>query len=204
MGGQIRFTIYTIISILLLTGCVYQRKVVLPPAGLPEEIFSIPQSNNISDARVGVFLFSEPTYAPGKVRTAAQLLCQELEQKGVFSSVLILPDFLDIALPEMIDVARMKRCDLIITGELFYYFDGSDLAPSRVGEEIRVIKVRRGKQLTLWHAKATKIAAPAFSTDYIIVHGKGAPASSTTVLMKSTAEEFCNMLITCPPMVVQP
>ena len=203
MYAQIKISVYTIIAIVLLVGCSYQRKVTLPPVGLPEGIFSIPQSNNYGAAKVAVFSFSEPSYALGRGKIAALFLCQELEQKGVFAEVIPLPDIEDMTMRNLIDVARIKRYDLIIIGELLYHFEGSLLEPSSVTEEIRVVKVRGGKPLTLWHAKATETAPPALSTDYFVAQGKGAPAPSTAVLMKRNAEKFCNMIFDLPPQVVQ-
>ena len=203
MYAQVKISAYAIIATALLAGCSYQRKVTLPPAGLPEGIFSIPRSNNYGAARVGVFAFSDPAYAGGKGKVAAHLLCQELEKKGVFAEVIPLPDIRDMTIRNLINVARIKRYDLIITGELLYHFEGSLLEPASVTEEIRVVKVREGKPLTLWHAKAAETAPPALSTDYIVAQGKGAPAPSTAVLMKRNAEKFCNMIRDLPPQAVQ-
>ena len=203
MYAQIKISVYTIIAVVLLVGCSYQRKITLPPVGLPEGIFSIPQSNNYGTARVAVFSFSAPSNAQGKGRVAALFLCQELEQKGVFAEIILLPDIGDMTMRNLINVARTKNYDLIIAGELLYYFEGSFLEPSSVTEEIRVVKVRGGRPLTLWHAKATETAPPALSTDYIVAQGKGAPAPSTAVLMKRNAEKFCNMILDLPPRVVQ-
>ena len=203
MYAQIKISVYTIIAVALLVGCSYQRKVTLPPVGLPEGIFSIPQSNNYGAARVAVFSFSDPSYAQGKGKVAAHFLCQELEHKGVFAEVIPLPDIRDMTMRNLINVARIKRYDLIIIGELLYHFEGSLLEPSSVTEEIRVVKIRGGKPLTLWHAEATETAPPALSTDYMVAQGKGAPAPSTAVLMKRNAEKFCNMIFDLPPRVVQ-
>ena len=203
MYAQIKILFYTIIAVTLLGGCSYQRNITLPPVGLPEGIFSIPQSNHYGAARVGVFAFSDPSNAEGKGKVAALFLCQELEQKGVFAEVVPLPDIRDMTLRNLINDARIKRYDLIIVGELLYYFEGSLLEPSSVKEEIRVVKVRGGKPVTLWYAKATEIAPPALSTDYFVAQGKGAPAPSTAVLMRRNAEKFCNMILDLPPRAVQ-
>ena len=203
MYTRIKISAFTIMVIAFLAGCSYQRKVILPPVGLPEGIFSIPQSNHYGSARVGLFAFSDPSYAEGKGKVAALFLCRELEQKGVFAEVIPLPDISDMTMRNLIHVARIKRYDLIIVGELLYYYEGSRLEPSSVTEEIRVVKIRGGKPLTLWHAKATETASPALSTDYMVAQGKGAPAPSTEVLMRRNAEKFCNMILDLPPRVVQ-
>jgi len=203
MYAQLKVLIYTIMAITFLAGCSYQRNVTLPPVGLPEGIFLTPRSNPYGAAKVGVFSFSAPSYAGGKGEVAALFLCQELEQKGVFAEVVLLPDIMDMTMRNLIKVARIERYDLIIVGGLLYYFEGSLLEPSSVTEEIRVIKVRGGKPTTLWYAKAVETAKPALSTDYIVAQGKGAPAPSTAMLMRRNAEKFCNMILDLPPQAVQ-
>jgi len=182
-------------AVLFLVGCSYQRSVSLPAVGLPDGIFSMPQGNaTYRNANVAVFSFKEPVYAPGQGKAAARILCQEMEQMGLFSSVVLQPDILNMTMGNLIDVARSRGYDLLIVGDLLYYFSGSDLEPSEVTEEIRIIKIRGGRPSTLWHAKATEIAMPALTKDYILARGKGAPAPTTGVLMKRNAQKFCNMI----------
>jgi len=140
-----------------------------------------------------------------KRRVAAQFLCQELEQKSVFAEVILFPDIRDMTMGNLISFARMmKGYDLIITGKLFYCFEGSLLEPSSVTEEIRIIEISGGEPRILWYAKATETPKPALSTDYIIAKGEGAPAPSTAVLMKRNAEKFCNMILDPRLLKVQP
>ena len=204
MYAQIIISAYAIISLVFFAGCSYQRQITLPPVGLPEGIFSSPQSNNYGTARVGVFAFGAPFYAEGKGKVAAQFLCQELKQKSVFAEVIPLPDIMNMTMGNLINFAGMKGYDLIITGKLLYYFEGSSLEPSSVTEEIQVVEVSGGAPQILWYAKAMETAQPALTTDYIIVRGDGAPAPSTAVLMKRNAEKFCNMLLDSRPLTVQP
>jgi hypothetical protein len=184
---------------LLLEGCTYQRTVSLPTPGLPESIFSAPEKNRYHHANVALFSFGEPAYAPGKGNSAARYLCQEMTRRNVFASVILQSDILNMTLENLIDAARSKGYDLLITGKLLYYFDGSHLEPSEVTEEIRVIRVRGGRPKTLWHARATETVMPELRKDYILARGKGAPAPPTAVLMKRNAEKFCNMLMVDHP-----
>ena len=193
---QILSTLITAIPLLFLMGCSYQRSVSLPPVEFPESIFSMPKGNtSYANANVAVFSFSEPTYAPGQGKTAARFLCQEMQQMQVFASVALQPDIMDMTLGNLIDSARSKGYDLLIIGDLLYYFSGSDLEPSEITEEIRIIKIRGGRPSTLWHARATETAMPALTKDYILARGKGAPAPTTALLMKRNAQKFCNMII---------
>ena len=200
MYTKIGFLVHAVVIGVLLAGCAYQRKVTLPPVGLPEEVFSIPVSNDYGEARVGVFPFGDPSYARGKGRLATRFMCQELERMGVFAEVVPEPEISDMTIGNLIDVARSKGYDLIITGELLHHFEGSLLEPSSVTEEVRIFKVGGGEEpVTLWYARATETASPARSTDYIVAQGKGAPAPSTEVLMRRNAEKFCNMILSLPP-----
>ena len=193
---QILSTLITTVPLLFFMGCSYQRSVSLPPVEFPESIFSMPQGNtSYANANVAVYSFSEPTYAPGQGKIAARVLCHEMEQMRVFASVTLQPDILDMTLGNLIHVARSKGYDLVIVGNLLYFFSGSDLEPSEITEEIRVIKIRGGRPSTLWHAKATETAMPAPTKDYILARGKGAPAPTTALLMKRNAQKFCNMIM---------
>jgi len=191
--------ICAIITMALLLGCAYQRKVALPRVGLPDEVFSTPGINNYGAARVGVFAFSGPTHAPDMGRVASRLLCDELEKTRAFRDVTTHPDLLDMTMRNVINIAMMNRYDLIITGKLHQYLEGTDLAASSVSEEIRVIKVKGGKPRVLWHARATETVSPALSGDYIFALGRGAPAPSTTILMRRNAKKFCKMILALPP-----
>jgi hypothetical protein len=192
---QILSTFFATVPLLFFMGCSYQRSASLPPVEFPESIFSIPQGNiSYKNANVAVFSFSEPAYAPGEGKTAARFLCHEMEQMRVFASVALQPDILDMTLGNLINVARSKGYDLVIVGDLLYFFSGSDLEPSEITEEIRIIKIRGGRPSTLWHAKATETAMPAATKDYILARGKGAPAPTTGLLMKRNAQKFCNMI----------
>ncbi len=191
-----------VVFLFFAAGCSYQQHAVLPAVGLPEELFSAPQSNPYGSARVGVFTFRPPSNASEKGRVAARLLCDALEQKGVFAEVIFLSPLRDMTMRKVVDYARMERYDLIITGELLYFFEGSDSQSSRVTEEIRVVQTRGGKPQTLWHARASESAPALPTTDYIFAQGKGAPAPSTTTLMKRNAMKFAQMMLNMPPQVI--
>lgn len=191
--------IFVIIAIFLFLGCAYQRRVVLPSVGLPNEIFSTPGTNSYGTARVGVFAFSGPDYAPNMGRVASRLLCEELEKVGAFRDVIPQPDLLDMTMRNVINIARINRYDLIITGKLLHYFEGTALEASSVSEEMRVIRVRGGRPRVLWHAKTSETVSPVLSRDFIFFMSDGKPAPSPATLMKISAEKFCKMILTLPP-----
>ena len=190
--------IFVIIAISLLLGCAHQNKGVLPPVSLPNEIFSIPGTNSYGTARVGVFAFAGPDYARDMGPIASQILCNELQKTRAFREVISQPAILNMTIGNLINVARIKRYDLIITGRLLHYFEGSALEASSVIEEIRVIRVRGGKPGILWHAKTSETGSPVPSRDFIFFLSDGKPAPSPATLMRISAEKFCKMILTLP------
>lgn len=199
MNLGIKISFFSVVLVSLFTGCTYQRSVGIPPTGLPEEIFESAQLDSHSAYKVGVFVFTEPSYAPGMGKSAAQCLTQELMRNKVFSNVTLEPCTEDNIKHNLVNTARKKKYDLIITGDLLYYFEGSNFQPSRVEEKIRVIRVSRGTLKTLWHAKAVEIVMPAASSDYIFIKFLGAPPPPAIKLMEKNAIKFCKMLLNHNP-----
>jgi hypothetical protein len=187
-------TVLFLMMLLWAVSCAYQRSVSLPPIGLPENIFVEPHHNIYQGAKVAVYSFGEPTYAPGQGRAAAHFLSQELEKSNFFSAVVMQPDLLDMTMENLIMSARNKGYEILIVGDLLYSFTGSDLEPTEVKEEIRIIRIRGGTPLTLWYARATETVSPALTKDYVLARGSGASAPSTELLMQRNARKFCNMI----------
>ena len=192
-----KITVYSVIMASCLFGCAYQRSVRLKPTDLPEHIYTTPEKNYYSTKKVAIFKFSEPPYAQGMGRAAAETLYEELLRNRVFVNVTPELDLSDIRMEGLIDIARTKNYDLIITGDLLYYFEGSIHQPSRVDERIRVIHVATNN--TLWYAEAVDIAPPAPFVDYILIEGRGARAPTAMGLLNRNAEKFCKMLLNLPP-----
>lgn len=197
MNLSTKTTVYAVAVAFFLVGCAYQRRVTLPPTGLPEEIFATPRQNYYSTSNVGIFKFTGPSYAPGMGKAATQSIYQELLRNGVFLNVTPELDVTYTGIDNLIDIARAKKYDLVITGDLLYYFEGSLHQPSRVDERILVIDVPTNR--TLWYAKAVAIASPAPYADYIFIEGHTASAPTTMTLLKRNAEKFCKMFLHSPP-----
>lgn len=198
MRVSTKITVCAMVMVFCVAGCAYtyQRNVLLKPAGLPEHIYEAPLHDDYTSSKVAVFSFREPPYARGVGRVACESLYEELLRNSVFASVSLESDVSDIRLENLMDIARSKHYDLIITGDLLYYFEGGLHQASRVDERIRVIRV--GTNKTLWYAKAVDIGPPAPYTDYIVALGRGAPAPSTRTLLKRNAEKFCKMFLNQP------
>lgn len=137
--------------------------------------------------------FSSPDMAPGMGGFAALLLHRELLRKGIPSEIRPggLPD------ENGSEAGRNDLCDTcgqVITGSLRYYFEGSELMPSRVDQEIRVTEVRASFPRILWEAGATEISHPIPATDWIVIQTTGAAALPAAELLRRNAEKFANMI----------
>ncbi len=200
MGVNQRMIRFALCIAFFLTGCSHQRHA--PSAwkslfvDLPEQIYICPQVNAFKYSKVGVFRFSEPAYAGGTGQDAAEAVFDDLLKKSVFAYIINDATQEYMGTSNSLEFARSRSYDLIITGDVLYYFDGSEFKPSRVNEKIRVIHVPTGR--ILWSATAESLASPDPSTDFLFFQSKGTPAVSATALVKKNAEKFCNMLLKHP------
>jgi len=191
MNLYARTMICTAVIAFCLVGCALWH------GRLPEHVFTMPIENPYMTSRVAVFKFREPPYARGMGRAASESLYEVLLRNDVFQSVAFEGDVSDTRLESLIRAARHKHYDLIITGDLLYYFEGGLHEPSRVDERIRVIHVDTNK--TLWYAKAVELGTPAPYTDYIVFERPGVHAPTAMGLLNKNARKFCKMLLHSPP-----
>jgi len=197
MTKIVKITVWALVAGIFLVGCSYQRKVYLKRTDLPEYIYRIPLGNDYVGANVGVFNFREPPYAKGMGKVAAEALYHDLLTNKVFVSVTLEEAVLDLRAENLLNIARDNDYDLIIAGDLLYYFEGSLHLPSRIDQRLRVIDTK--KNTTLWYAKAVDIGPSAPCSDYYVVQGRGALAPTTRTLFARNASKFSKMLINQPP-----
>ena len=69
---------------------------------------------------------------------------------------------------ELVQLVRSKRYDLIVTGDVLYYFDGGNFESSRVDEEIRILHIRGNRIETIWHATAIEESPAGKTRDFFI------------------------------------
>jgi hypothetical protein len=125
-------------------------------------------------------------------REAGECLYEELLKRGIFARLDYEPDDSPLTRSEMLALAKERGYELIITGELIYYFEGSLHAPSRVDQRMEVITV--ADDAVLWYAKAVEIGPHVLNTDYWVAEGYGRSAPSTRELMSRNAQKFCQLL----------
>jgi hypothetical protein len=200
-----KILLYLMMMTFCLSGCssesiiittLYEWGIVAEHSGLPEQIYINPCHNDYFRSHVAVFKFRGPAYAKGMGTAASESLYEALLSNAVFVSVKLETDVPDLSTDHLMDIARSRNYDIIITGDLLYYFEGSLQQPSRVDERIRVIDV--AKSTTLWYAKAMQIGPPIHDTDHIFTQRRGAQAPTTWALLRRNGEKFCKMLLEVP------
>jgi outer membrane protein OmpA-like peptidoglycan-associated protein len=194
--------VYAFIMAIFQIGCVHQPQVRQDPLDIPEEIYVNTQARPFSPSKVGVFRFSEPLYATHTGETASRAIYNELLITGVFPNVINEIEHKDIGMGHILDLAWSKEYDLIITGDVLYYFDGSDLTASRVDERVRVTHVATKE--TLWLASVAEIGQPVLPVDGILPKPESSPAPPAIRLLKGNAKRFCNMFLVQTPQVFSP
>jgi hypothetical protein len=195
MSTLTRISVYAFLLVFFLSGCIFQQKVPSRSSGLPEDIYVTPQQNYHKALKVGLFKYTDPTNAPGLGRTSAQYLYRELLKNKVFLDISLEIDVADTQINNLIDIANAKKYDLIITGDILYYFEGGNFEISHVEEEIRVLRVNDKSAQTLWYAGAVEIGLPTPSTDSIFKQTNGFPAPAAKALIKRNAQKFCNLFL---------
>jgi len=195
-----RIILYTFLTVFFLAGCSQNRHAAPEWKSLlsdfPEHIYMCPTVNAFKYSKVGVFRFSEPSYAMGTGKAAAEAIFDDLLKKGGFFQVINETIQEYMGTETRLEFARSKGYDLIITGDVLYYFDGSDLEPSVVQERIRVTHVPSNR--ILWSATAECLSRPEPSRDFLLFQTNGEPARPATWLVKENALKFSNMLLKQP------
>ena len=196
MGIKRKIVIFSLCAVIFLPGCLFQRYTATAWKSffvdLPERIYLYPEANPLGQSRVAVFRFAEPDYAPGTGKVAAEAVFDGLIKEGDSSiSKETEEDSVDIV--NCLNVARSKGYDLIITGEVLYYFDGSMSLSSCVNERINVIDVPTRR--IIWSASTVSKSDPCVSKYYYLSSTTGSPARPAIELIERNAEKFCNMLV---------
>ena len=195
-----RILLYILLPVLFICGCAYPpHKTTVrqsQPMDFPEEIYVWPNDNPFKHSRVWVCWFGEAAYAKGTGKLAAEALVDDLLKKRVFSYVSMAPSVGCDVMTCGMDPAGLRGHDLMITGDVTYYMDGSDYMAASVMERISVVHVPTGR--ILWSASANSQSEPVPSRDYLLFQSTGTPAQPTSVLMQRNAAKFSNMLLNQP------
>jgi len=160
---------------------------------MPESVYFCFDPAAFKLSRVAVLLFSAPDYAPFVGFAASQSLYLRLKGSGVFLDAL--PEYNKPApsSPEkLIEFARQNNYDMLITGAVTYYFDGSALQESRVDEVVKIISANTGT--ITCQAYASERGIPKKEEEYLrFFYKKNEPAPPTSQLMDMNSIKFLTL-----------
>jgi hypothetical protein len=174
-------------------GCAAKSIPFYGKPSLPEFVYKAPEKNEYKEAMVGVFRFTTGSYSNDIGIVAAESLYQALLEKKVFSEIQQATEIKNTSLENQFAFAREKGFELIITGKILYYIDGSRSQPSRVEQEIKAYDV--SSQKLVWYAKTTNSDEPDLEKDLIIYRKAGAPARPVSELMNESIEKMANLFL---------
>jgi tetratricopeptide (TPR) repeat protein len=158
---------------------------------LPEYIFKASPAEYNPKAKVLVFEFESPDYAPRIGNNAAEFLSQNLLKNHIFEEVLYEPEKFNWTLEQKIKFARQKSCALVILGKVNYYFEGSHVQESKIDEEMKAYDPTTS-ELT-WYAETVTTSRPVTENDMTLITIKGEKAYSGMTLLNVNAFKFCNL-----------
>ncbi len=186
-----------ILFIILFSGCAGKfpknfRKVIVKKPPLPEQIHKQPLQKSYENAKVVVFRFTNPENYPLVGYTAADTLYKKLVGENIFKEVAPRLNSEGLSIENQLDTAKAEGFDVLITGRVLLYLDGTQYQSSRVDEEIMIYSVLSGE--ILWHATATTQGIPVSKKDYYLYTKAGVPPPSPSKLMLKNSEKFINML----------
>lgn len=189
---------FTILAVVLLSGCTIQRSSTVRSTGdLPETVYVTPESRFYGTPyRIAVFRFMEPNHYPGTGTAAARWVVRELQDSQAFAEVIPEFDEVDFRLEHLADIAFLNRYQFFVTGEVLRLHDGGISGDSQVDQTVQVYRMRGRKPTLIWSAMATESAPSARPMDLVVLHVEGAPAPSVAALMKRNAEKVRNMIVT--------
>ncbi|MFH0727241.1 MAG: hypothetical protein V2B19_12995, partial [Pseudomonadota bacterium] len=186
-GNKHNRTIVTLAVLAVLFGCAGSHGGYLLAPPLPEQIYQQPFRNYYSQGEIGVFIFASPLYAPDVGKAAATTIFQQLLEQKVFRRITPLYQYGIISLEQQLAIARDRGMDMMLSGNVLYYMDGSLSRTSRVDIEVKVLNVATGA--LVWNAVAGEAVPPTAESDYYLFQTSGKPApAATALMMKNTGK----------------
>jgi hypothetical protein len=185
-----------IFFLLLAPGCTsiymptFKNDSQLAPKEEQVEIQPLPIDTGTS--RVCVYRFTEPAGHDNVGYTAANSFYRGLEALGIFQEVVPEFDVSGISHAHQLNRAREKGCNLIFTGNVRQYLDGTQYQESRVVIETNAYRVNTSENI--WHATVTEADQPTLPKDYYLYKTKGKEPVPAMTLIEKINEQFMEML----------
>ncbi len=185
-----------ILFLLLTPGCTstYMPTFKNDSQPVPEEeqVRIQPLPIDSSTSRVCVYRFTEPAGHDNVGYTAANSFYRGLEALGIFQEVVPEFDVPGISHAHQLNRAREKGCNLIFTGNVRLYLDGTQYQESRVVIEANAYRVDTSENI--WNATVTEAGQPTLPKDYYLYKTKGKEPLPAMTLVEKINEQFMEML----------
>jgi hypothetical protein len=162
------------------------------PAPEQEQVQSQPLPIDTSTSRVCVYRFTDPPNHHNVGYTAASSFYRGLEALGLFQEIVPEFDVPGINHAHQLNRAREKDCNLIFTGNVRFYLDGTQYQESRVVIEANAYRVDTSENI--WHATETEADQPTLPKDYYLYKTKGKEPVPAMTLIEKITEKFMDML----------
>ena len=197
-----RTAVVGLLILVFLTGCA-DKQFRIPylhrkPAGatltmppLPEHIMKRSKLEEHNTARIGVFRFTDMGNNIGVGYTAAGMLYQALLKYNTFAVIGSEIDNQGADLATQLGIAKQKGYDLMVTGRVLQYLDGTLYQESRVDLELKVYDVMTTENL--WYATASAADQPLPNKDYYVFKKKGREPAPPSILIEKNIAKFINL-----------
>ncbi len=171
----------------------------IPDAGLPRSVYVAPEQNVYSGARTVIQVFGSPSYTKGVGKFAARSLSRQLLQEDVFSSVRLESEQDRFSIREWRHILGQEDCDLLITGKVLFFLEGSSQQPSKAVIESKAYEMAGGSLHLVWHMQAEEVSQPSSAKDLYIFRLPPVPALSGQDLIERCTAQFTQAFLHLPP-----
>ncbi len=166
---------------------------------LPDAVYVWPEQNIYSGSRVLIQTFQSPAYAPRIGSYTAETLAKQLRLHKVFGEIQLDGGSETYSPGDWRYLLAGQNCDLLITGRVNFFLEGSSQQPSKVVVETKVYEMAGDFLHLLWHMQADAFGEPRASKDWYIYRSPPVPAPSGQELVQRCSIQFANALLHVPP-----
>lgn len=181
------------------SSAVNAPKESISDVGLPRAVYVAPEQNVYFGARTVIQVFASPSYAKEVGKFAARSLSRQLLQENVFSSVRLESEQDRFSIREWRHILGQEDCDLLITGKVVFFLEGSSQQPSKAVIESKAYEMAGGSLHLVWHMQAEEVSEPSSAKDLYIFRLPPVPALSGQELIKRCTAQFTQAFLQLPP-----
>lgn len=180
------------VSLMLLGGCASRQIVTRTDPVI------VPNSANITGARLGVFSFRTPWNDRVMESRMAHKLHQLLLTRRASRVIEVIPEgYRDLNMA--IDRARVLGYDVAVFGQIQEAFWGGDTEPSKATVDLRLVDVVR--RVTIWYLSSSARSEPESKSDYLLWRSTGQAARLPMELVNTLMIQLVDRLAAAAPTV---